>query len=114
MSATYQNYLYYKRARQAFSFKVYAMLFMWLALALIQWAMVVFIEGAKDTFVEKFYISLLAFVVASFIFGLFIFVERLRFISLVNIAICLVIVELQIVAVFAFAARSFWLELMKR
>ncbi|XP_032290039.1 uncharacterized transmembrane protein DDB_G0289901 [Drosophila virilis] len=112
MSATYENYVYYKKARRRFSIKTYILLFVWQILAILQWAVVCLIDEIRDFFIEYYYICFVAFILAVLLFGIFIFVEKLRYIPVLNFIICLIIVELQIIALFALVARTYWMDLI--
>ncbi|XP_064545308.1 uncharacterized protein LOC135433235 isoform X3 [Drosophila montana] len=112
MSATYENYVYYKKARRRFALKTYILLFVWQILAILQWAVVCLIDEVRDFFIEYYYISFVAFVLAVLLFGLFIFIEKLRFIPALNFIVCLIIVELQIIALFALVVRTYWMDLI--
>ncbi|EDV52156.1 uncharacterized protein LOC6544325 [Drosophila erecta] len=102
----------YRRARRKFSFKTYILFVLWLILALAQWLVIVFIEGGRKTFRSLYYISLATFALAIIIFALFIFIEKLRFIKVLNFIISLIIVELQIISTFALVALSWWADVL--
>ncbi|XP_043648143.1 uncharacterized protein LOC122616670 isoform X2 [Drosophila teissieri] len=102
----------YRRARRKFSFKTYGLLVLWLVLALAQWLVIALIESARKTFRSLYYICLATFALAIVIFGIFIFVEKMRFIKGLNFIMSLIIVELQIVSTFALVALSWWADVL--
>ncbi|XP_002095216.3 uncharacterized protein LOC6534539 [Drosophila yakuba] len=102
----------YRKARRKFSFKTYGLLALWLVLALAQWLVIAFIESARKTFRSLYYICLATFALAIILFGLFIFVEKMRFIKGLNFIMSLIIVELQIVSTFALVALSWWADVL--
>ncbi|KAH8261217.1 hypothetical protein KR044_005349, partial [Drosophila immigrans] len=105
-------YISYKKARRKFSLKTYFLLLAWLALALTQWLIVVLIQDVRDVFQEHYNISIVAFVLAILLFGLFLFIESLRYSTLLALVTSFLIVELQIVALFTLVARTYWSEML--
>ncbi|KRG06515.1 uncharacterized protein Dmoj_GI26826 [Drosophila mojavensis] len=112
MRATYQNYMYYKKARQRFACTVYSILFVWLALTLMQIAVIALVIDARYFFYMNYYISFIFFGVGILLFGLFILFETLRFIIVLNFVLAIIIVESQIIALFALVARVFWIDVL--
>lgn len=112
MHATYRNYRIYKRARRKFAFKTYLLLFVWLVLALLQWIAINLFEGARDVFKDYYYICFVTFGLSIFLFSIFIFYEKLRFMNGVNFIFSVLIVELQIISLFALVARVYIADLL--
>ncbi|KAH8296104.1 hypothetical protein KR054_001916, partial [Drosophila jambulina] len=102
----------YRRARTAFSAKVYGLLILWLVLALIQWMVVGLVEDIRTNFRKIYFISLLAFALAVILLAIFIFANGLRFMQFLNFIITLVIVELQIIATCLLVVYSWWADLL--
>ncbi|XP_020803214.1 uncharacterized protein LOC110179973 [Drosophila serrata] len=102
----------YRRARTAFSAKVYGLLILWLVLALIQWMVVCLIEDARSAFRKYWYISLIAFALAILLLAIFIFADGLRFMQFLNFIISLLIVEFQIIATFILVVLSWWADVL--
>ncbi|XP_034482422.1 uncharacterized protein LOC117787902 [Drosophila innubila] len=112
MNATYRNYRNYKIARRKFSIKTYLFLLLWLILALIQWVLINMLEPARNTFKDYYYICFVTFFLAILLFAIFIFFEKLRFINGVNIIVAFLIVELQVISLFALVAQVYLADLL--
>ncbi|KAM8708540.1 hypothetical protein ACLKA7_015508 [Drosophila subpalustris] len=70
------------------------------------------LETARDIFKDYYYICFITFALAILLFIIFIFYERLRFINGVNFVVSFLIVELQIISLFALVARVYLADLL--
>ncbi|KAH8372225.1 hypothetical protein KR093_010671 [Drosophila rubida] len=112
MRASYRNYQLYKKVRQKFAIYAYGLLAIWLLLALIQWIFICLVDPVRELFEEASIACVFTFILAFFIFYFFVYVEKVRFINGINFLICILIVELQIISLFALVARVQWRDLL--
>ncbi|KAH8309277.1 hypothetical protein KR059_007754, partial [Drosophila kikkawai] len=122
----------YRRARRKFACLSYMLTVLWMVLALIQWLVISLIEVVRDVFIDWYWISIIFFVLAMILVTLFIFIEKIRYIIVLNWVItilivsvivaynlyiiycfgCLIQVEFVIVGLFALAAKTLWPDLI--
>ncbi|KAH8405031.1 hypothetical protein KR222_005084, partial [Zaprionus bogoriensis] len=102
----------YKKARRKFSMKTYILLAVWLILALVQWVVVCFVEDMQKIFKKYYYICIVTFVLAILLFALFLFFEKLRYSRIAAPILSLLIVELQIISLFALVAYTYCVEML--
>ncbi|KAH8291455.1 hypothetical protein KR054_011867, partial [Drosophila jambulina] len=102
----------YRRARRKFACTAYMLTVIWMVLAFIQWLVITLVTDASEIFTDMYYISVIFFTVAMILLTLFIFIEKIRYIKVLNWVITIVIVEFVIIGLFALAARAPWPDLI--
>ncbi|XP_062130244.1 uncharacterized protein LOC133841634 isoform X2 [Drosophila sulfurigaster albostrigata] len=106
MKASYQNYHIYKKARRKFAFQSYLLLCVWLLLGIIQ------CDPIREVFYDHYQVCIITFAVALLLFYLYVYYEKLRFNNGLNYLISVLIIELQIISLFALVARVYWPDLI--
>ncbi|XP_062130243.1 uncharacterized protein LOC133841634 isoform X1 [Drosophila sulfurigaster albostrigata] len=112
MKASYQNYHIYKKARRKFAFQSYLLLCVWLLLGIIQWCVVCLTDPIREVFYDHYQVCIITFAVALLLFYLYVYYEKLRFNNGLNYLISVLIIELQIISLFALVARVYWPDLI--
>ncbi|XP_034107272.1 uncharacterized protein LOC117569995 isoform X1 [Drosophila albomicans] len=112
MKASYQNYHIYKKARRKFAFQSYLLLCVWLLLGIIQWCVVCLADPIREVFYDHYQVCIITFAVALLFFFFYVYYEKLRFNNGLNYLISVLIIELQIISLFALVARVYWPDLI--
>ncbi|XP_002134733.3 uncharacterized protein [Drosophila pseudoobscura] len=102
----------YRKSRRKFALKTYLLLAVWLLLALIQWIVFCILTDLRSKLQDLYYVGYVTLVLSVFIFLIFIFFEKLRFVRCLNIFLAFIIVELQIIATFTLITHSWWADVL--
>ncbi|KAH8380310.1 hypothetical protein KR009_009933 [Drosophila setifemur] len=101
---------FYRYVRQRFSLKAYAILGIFLIMALIQWLVVSLTDGLRQLFTDKIIICIATLTLGSVLFLAFIFLPSLRFTKVLNLIFAFIIAELQIISTFALIVMTWWFD----
>ncbi|XP_067630975.1 protein lifeguard 3-like [Eurosta solidaginis] len=82
----------YRHDRSRFACIVYSLAVIFFAVSLLQWILMIVIEGLRDFIIDFYYISILALIISLLLVTAFVFFENLRFAAPLNWLITLIIV----------------------